>query len=80
MLVLTRKVGEGVRIGDDILVRILEEKEGRIRIGIEAPREQRIFRDELYTRIQQENVEASRWRPDDLKQLTQALAGKDHKP
>lgn len=79
MLVLTRKVGEGVRIGDDILVRILEEKEGRIRIGIEAPREQRIFREELYTRIVQENVEASQWRPDDLRQLRKTLGGKTHK-
>lgn len=78
MLVLTRKVGEGVRIGDDILVRVLEEKDGRIRIGIEAPREQRIFREELYNRIQQENVEASQWRPDDLKQLSRALGGKQH--
>lgn len=80
MLVLTRKIGEGVRIGDDILIRILEEKEGRIRIGIEAPREQRIYREELYTRVQQENVEASRWRPEDLKHLNNTLAGKDFKP
>ena len=79
MLVLTRKVGEGVRIGDDILVRILEEKEGRIRIGIEAPREQRIFREELYSRIVQENVEASQWRPDDLRQLSKALGDKASK-
>lgn len=79
MLVLTRKVGEGVRIGEDILVRILEEKEGRIRIGIEAPREQRIFREELYTRIVQENVEASQWRPDDLRQLSKTLGDKASK-
>ena len=79
MLVLTRKVGEGVRIGDDILVRILEEKEGRIRIGIEAPRDQRIFREELYSRIVQENVEASQWRPDDLRQLSKTLGDKASK-
>ncbi|MFO7802304.1 MAG: carbon storage regulator CsrA [Desulfovermiculus sp.] len=79
MLVLTRKVGEGVRIGEDILVRILEEKEGRIRIGIEAPREQRIFREELYSRIVQENVEASQWRPDDLRQLSKTLGDKASK-
>lgn len=78
-MVLTRKVGEGVRIGDDILVRILEEKEGRIRIGIEAPRDQRIFREELYSRIVQENVEASQWRPDDLRQLSKTLGDKASK-
>ncbi len=79
MLVLTRKVGEGVRIGDDILIRILEEKDGRIRIGIEAPREQRIYRDEIYTRIQKENVEATQWKPDDLRRLSKSLFRKDQK-
>jgi carbon storage regulator len=79
MLVLTRKVGQGVRIGDDILIRILEEKDGRIRLGIEAPREQRIYRDEIYTRIQQENVEANQWKPDDLRRLSKTLFCKDQK-
>ena len=66
MLVLTRRTGEGIFIGEDIKITILENKEGRIRIGIEAPREKKIFRKEIYERICQENKEAGQW---DLKKL-----------
>ncbi len=74
MLVLTRKIGQGIRIGDDIIVRILEEKEGRIRVGIEAPQKMRIFREELYKHIQQENLEASQWSAAELTKLKKTLS------
>jgi carbon storage regulator len=61
MLVLTRKAGEGILIGDDIVVRIMECKDGRIRIGIEAPKDKKIYREEIYERICMENKEASKW-------------------
>lgn len=44
MLVLTRKVGETIRIGDDIVVTVLEMRRGQVRIGIDAPRQMRIVR------------------------------------
>lgn len=44
MLVVTRKDGEGVKIGDDIIVRIVEVGQGQVRIGIEAPKELRVVR------------------------------------
>ena len=47
MLVLTRKVGEGIKIGDDVFVYIKEVKGKQVRVGIEAPRETRIQREEL---------------------------------
>ncbi len=47
MLVLSRKSGEQLRIGDDITITVLEIKKGRMRIGIEAPRERRVLRAEL---------------------------------
>lgn len=47
MLVLSRKPGESIRIGEDVIVTVSEIKGGRVRIGIEAPDSVRIRRDEL---------------------------------
>ncbi len=73
MLVLTRKVGEGIVIDNDIYVVILEDKEGRIRIGVEAPKDKKIYRREVYDRICMENTEASQWNISDLKVLKEVL-------
>lgn len=75
MLVLTRKVGEGLMIGGEIQVTILDEKEGRIRVGIKAPQHMKIYRQEIYDRICQENREASTWELDDLHALSSILTG-----
>ena len=48
MLVLTRKLAEGVRIGDDILVKVIRTGKGSIKIGIDAPDEMRVVRAELF--------------------------------
>ncbi|MEE4240275.1 MAG: carbon storage regulator CsrA [Desulfopila sp.] len=66
MLVLTRKAGDGIIIGDNITVKIIEIKGGGIRIGIDAPRDCKIYRQEVYDRISQENREALQWQLDDL--------------
>ncbi len=59
MLILTRKSGEGIRIGDDIRVVVLEIKGNQIRIGIEAPQNTQVHRDEVYEKIKMENIKAS---------------------
>ncbi len=69
MLVLTRKSGEGIWIGDDIRVKILEVREGYVKVGIEAPEEKGIYRDELYARIRQLNIMASEARDEDIESL-----------
>jgi carbon storage regulator len=51
MLVLTRKVNESIRIGDDIIINILQMQCGKVRVGITAPSEIKIHREELYKRI-----------------------------
>lgn len=48
MLVLTRKTGEMIRIGDQITVRVLEARGSQVRIGIEAPDDVKIYREEIY--------------------------------
>ena len=48
MLVLTRKIGEQIRIGDAITVRVLEVRGSQVRLGVEAPAEVRIYREEIY--------------------------------
>lgn len=47
MLVLTRKLGEKIRIGDSITLTVVEVDRGKVRIGIEAPKDVRVMRDEL---------------------------------
>ncbi len=49
MLVLTRKLGEKIRIGQDICITVVDVERGKIRLGIEAPREVPIYRQELLT-------------------------------
>lgn len=59
MLVLTRKSGESIKIGDDIEITILAVKNDQIKIGINAPKNLEIFRKELLIQITNENVQAS---------------------
>jgi len=55
MLILTRKVGELIRIGDTVTVRVLEVRGSQVRLGIEAPADVRIFREEIYRAMQHEH-------------------------
>jgi carbon storage regulator len=73
MLVLTRKTGEGIIIGDDIKITVVELKGGGVRIGIDAPREMKIHRQEVFDRIKQENKEAIQWDIADLNELSTIL-------
>lgn len=54
MLVLTRNTGQSLKIGDDIEVRILGVKGNQVRIGVDAPKDVSVHREEIYERIQQE--------------------------
>lgn len=59
MLILTRKQGESVFIGDNIKVTVVEVKGHQIRVGIDAPKEIRIYREEIYYQILEENKKAA---------------------
>jgi carbon storage regulator len=55
MLVLTRRSEESIRLGEDILITVVEIKGNQVRLGISAPKGMRIYRDELYRKILEEN-------------------------
>lgn len=54
MLILTRRIGESICIGDDVTVRILGVSGNQIRIGVDAPKSVEVHRDEIYDKIQEE--------------------------
>jgi carbon storage regulator len=58
MLVLSRKEGESIVIGDDIVVTVLEVRAGQIRIGIDAPRTLQVHRQEIYRQVIEANQDA----------------------
>ncbi|MGL6104489.1 carbon storage regulator CsrA [Romboutsia sp.] len=58
MLVITRKKGESLLIGEDIEIKIVKVEDGSVKIGIEAPKDKVILRKEVYENVKQENSEA----------------------
>lgn len=74
MLILTRKPGEQIYIGDYIVVTVVEIKGNQIRLGIDAPPEFRIFRKEIYDQIQDENRAAALGASESLEGLSEAFS------
>jgi carbon storage regulator len=60
MLILTRRVDETLMIDDDVTVNVLGVKGNQVRIGVNAPREIAVHREEIYLRIQRENEESDK--------------------
>ncbi|MBF4600771.1 carbon storage regulator CsrA [Frigoribacterium sp. VKM Ac-1396] len=74
MLVLTRKVGERIVIGDDIVITVLDSRGDGVRIGIDAPRGVKIQREEVIKAVTEANVEAAK-APDDAEARLRAALG-----
>lgn len=73
MLVLTRKLGESIAIDDDIKIVVVSIKGRQVRLGIEAPRETKIHREEVYIAIQEQNKAAAESRPEQVKKVAKLL-------
>jgi carbon storage regulator len=57
LLILTRKVGEALMIGEEVTVTVMEVKGNQVRIGIKAPRDVEVHREEIYERVQAEKAQ-----------------------
>jgi len=73
MLVITRKLGERIAIGDDISITLVEIKGTQVRLGIEAPKNISIHRQEIYERIREENLNSLQVREEDITLATTLL-------
>jgi carbon storage regulator len=79
MLKLTRKLGERIAVGDDITITFLEIKGKQVKVGIEAPRNISVHRQEIYEKIRSENLESSGVYADDLSNAANLLTKIDNK-
>jgi carbon storage regulator len=73
MLVLTRKLGESIRIGDNIIVKVVDLDSRHVKLGIDAPKSISVNREEIYERIQNENKAASALKDQGVKNIADAL-------
>jgi carbon storage regulator len=69
MLVVTRKPGEGIKIGEDIEVTIVKIDDNSVKVSINAPKEVKILRSELYKEVGEENINASKINVELLKKI-----------
>jgi len=60
MLILTRRVGESIMIGEDIAITVLGVQGNQVRVGVNAPKEVSVHREEIYERIQQEKQKGNK--------------------
>lgn len=74
MLVLTRKLGESIAIDDHIKIVVVQIKGKQVRLGIQAPKETKIHREEVYSAIQDQNKEAAAV-PASMGQVSKILKG-----
>lgn len=79
MLILTRKAGESLYLGDDIKVTVLKVQGGQVKLGLDVPKTLTVYREEVYLRIKEENLMAVQASDQDLMMATQLWSRKQEK-
>jgi carbon storage regulator len=71
MLIITRRPGEKIMVGDDIVIHVIEIVGNSVRIGIEAPRSVPVYREEIWNAVREEKRTAAEAAPDTLPQASE---------
>lgn len=73
MLILSRKTDQQIKIGDEITLTIIEIRGDQVKIGVEAPKNVKVFREEVFTAIKKENAQAASVNADKIGALSKML-------
>ncbi len=76
MLRITRRAGERIVLGDDVIVEVIEVKGGTVRLGIDAPRSLPVYREEIWLEVKRENEAAAMASGDRLSDVAERLKGR----
>lgn len=79
MLILTRKSGEAIIIGQDIKITVLAIQGKQVKLGISAPERVEVYREEIFRKIQKENVKASMSLKEDIQELARIIKARKEK-
>ncbi len=79
MLILARRVQEAIKIGDDVTITILSVRGNQVRLGIDAPREISVLRQEVYESIQQANILSAKGEKTDIAKAAKLFEHKESK-
>ncbi len=79
MLILTRKEGESINIGDNIVIKVVETGKNSIRIGIDAPKDVTVLRQEVFESIQKENIASAEGDRKDIAAAARLIGNRESK-
>jgi carbon storage regulator len=80
MLILARRIGESIMVGDHVEISVVDIKGDQVKLGIKAPAQVKVYRREVYAAIQQENLAAAAAAPQTLPKLEELMGTEGRKP